>query len=185
MNNEALINLLHHRLPEANKTRCHRWHGPNGVNDWTADKWTVATLGELGETANALKKLWRVRSNMANISEDAARQLSTEGEALAAIAAEFSDTMIHYDLLLQSLPQSFYLMTEYAENFSHKTPEICLLMAGRALCIGGALLVDHVYTFRSAMIQFAIHPEINIDPVEAIINKFNATSIKYGFPERL
>jgi len=180
MNNEALINLLHHRLPEANKTRCHRWHGPEGVNDWTADKWTVATLGELGETANALKKLWRVRANMANISE-ADRQLSTEAEALAKIADEFADTMIYHDLLLQCAYPG--LRTEPWDFQMNRSPEKHLISATRALSCD--LNHDECRDFRSAMLSFALHPEINIDPVAAIIAKFNATSIKYGFPERL
>lgn len=87
----------------------------------------TATMGELGEAANALKKLFRVEDEIVNINEPG-RQLQTRQEAIDKIGEELADTFIYLNLL-------------------------------------------------------ACRLDINL--AKEVINKFNATSIKYGFPERL
>lgn len=114
------------KVTAANVARCDRWH-KNGLNDWSPERWLTATAGELGEVANALKKLFRIEDEIANIS-DADRQISTRAEAIDKIAEEIADTFIYLNLLA------------------------CRL---------------------------------GIDMPAQIVAKFNATSERYGFPERL
>ncbi|HLH95043.1 MAG TPA: hypothetical protein VKW08_07985 [Xanthobacteraceae bacterium] len=114
------------KVTEQNLSRCNRWH-KNGINDWTPERWACAMQGEAGEVCNALKKLFRIEDDIANIS-DADLQLSTREEAISKIAEEIADTFLYLNLLA------------------------CRL---------------------------------GIDLPEAVIAKFNATSERYGFPERL
>ena len=110
----------------ANVARCNRWH-KGGINDWTPERWMTATTGELGEAANALKKLFRIDDDIANISE-ADRQISTRQEAIDKIAEEVADTFIYLNL-------------------------------------------------------FACR--LGIDLAAEVVKKFNSTSERYGFPERI
>lgn len=110
----------------ANVARCDRWH-KHGINDWSPERWLVATSGELGEVSNALKKLFRIEDDIANIS-DADRQLSTRDDAIKKIAEECADTFIYLNLFAARL---------------------------------------------------------GIDLASEVVAKFNATSQRYGFPERI
>jgi NTP pyrophosphatase (non-canonical NTP hydrolase) len=121
-------NLTISALVGAHVERCKRWHGSDGLTAWTPERWLLAAAGELGEAANALKKLWRIEEGIANKSDDPARQLSTRKEAVAVIGKEIADT-IHY------------------------------------LCLAAARLDRDLST--------------------DLIETFNKTSEKYGFPERL
>ena len=113
-------------LSTTNLARCARWH-KGGITDWSPERWLTATTGELGEAANALKKLFRVEDGIANINEPG-RHLDDRTKAIAAIGEELADTLIYLELLAQSL---------------------------------------------------------GIDLAAEVIEKFNKTSGKYGFPERL
>lgn len=96
------MGLTFRDLLVANFERCKRWH-KGGIFDWSPSDWALATVGELGEACNAIKKLKRIDDEIANISEHADRQLSTRQEALAAIGEELADTAIYLDLLAQRL----------------------------------------------------------------------------------
>lgn len=109
-----------------NVARCDRWHH-GGLTDWSVADWAVAMAGEAGEVCNAVKKLRRVKDEIASIS-DPDRQLSTKQEAVAKIGEELADTFLYLNLLAVRL--GIHLPTE-------------------------------------------------------IVRKFNATSERYGFPERL
>ena len=113
-------------ITAVNVARCNRWH-KGGINDWTPERWMTATTGELGEAANALKKLFRIDDDIANINE-ADRQISTRQEAIDKIAEEVADTFIYLNL-------------------------------------------------------FACR--LGIDLATEVVKKFNSTSERYGFPERL
>jgi NTP pyrophosphatase (non-canonical NTP hydrolase) len=118
--------LTFKRLTEVNIARCNRWH-TYGINGWSPERWLAATMGELGEASNALKKLWRVQDGMKNVSE-AGRQINNQEEAIAKIAEETADTFIYLNLF---------------------------------------------------------NARLGIDSDKEIVAKFNSTSKKYGFPERL
>lgn len=79
-----------------NRARC---EAPNGFNhpvgSWSLSDWMTATMGELGEAANAAKKLNRVRDGIVGNDE-------TEAELRANFADELADTFIYLDLLAQS-----------------------------------------------------------------------------------
>mgnify|MGYP001596122303 CR=1 FL=1 len=93
--------LTFHHVTAVNIERCNRWH-KNGINDWLPERWITATLGELGEAANALKKLFRVEDDIANIN-DVSRQILTRSEAIDKIAEEVADTFIYLNLFAARL----------------------------------------------------------------------------------
>lgn len=79
-----------------NATRC---QAPNGFNhmlfDWSVSDWMTATVGELGEAANVLKKLNRVRDGIPGNSE-------TPEQLRAMFADEIADAFIYLDLMAQA-----------------------------------------------------------------------------------
>lgn len=81
---------------ERNRKRC---EAPNGFNhklsDWSLSDWMTATMGELGEAANIIKKLNRVRDGIPGNDE-------TEMELKVMLAKEFADTAIYLDLMVQA-----------------------------------------------------------------------------------
>lgn len=80
----------------ANRTRC---ESPNGFNhalsSWSASDWVTATTGELGEMANIVKKLNRVRDGIPGNDK-------TPEELKVMFADELADTFCYLDLLAQS-----------------------------------------------------------------------------------
>ena len=80
-----------HALRQANLRRNELWN-PNGLAGWSLSDWMTATCGELGEAANVIKKLNRVRDGMVGNREDAEH-------LRAALAKELADTAIYMDLL--------------------------------------------------------------------------------------
>lgn len=84
----------------SNAIRCGSGFGHN-INDWTTSDWIVATLGELGEAANIVKKLNRVRDDIkGNRLDDSQEKL------MGQLADEIADTFIYLDLLATSLGMS-------------------------------------------------------------------------------
>ncbi len=79
-----------------NRRRC---EAPNGfghsINGWTLSDWMTAVAGELGEAANVVKKLNRVRDGIPGNTE-------TPEELRQQLADEIADTFIYLDLLAQS-----------------------------------------------------------------------------------
>ena len=63
---------------------------------WSASDWMVATMGELGEAANVMKKLNRERDGIKGntATADALRE---------QLASEMADTFIYLDLMAQAL----------------------------------------------------------------------------------
>ena len=77
-----------------NHSRCLRWH-PKGLQSWSASDWLIACLGELGEAANVVKKMNRIRDGL--IGNRGADQ---DPEVLRAkLADELADTFIYLDLV--------------------------------------------------------------------------------------
>lgn len=66
---------------------------------WSVSDWLMAMAGEAGEACNAGKKLRRIEEDIANLSVDPARQLTTKESALDKIAEELADTVIYCDLV--------------------------------------------------------------------------------------
>lgn len=81
---------------ERNRTRC---ESPNGFNhkldSWSLSDWMTATAGELGEAANIIKKLNRVRDGIPGNTESP-KQLRE------MLADELADVAIYLDLMAQA-----------------------------------------------------------------------------------
>lgn len=73
------------RLPRFRNRRDELVHTRSDGSDWCLAQWSNATLGELGEAANVIKKIER-----GDLTLEAARQ---------ALADELADTAIYLDLL--------------------------------------------------------------------------------------
>jgi NTP pyrophosphatase (non-canonical NTP hydrolase) len=85
-----------HEFSRENLARC---TSPNGFNhplaSWSLSDWMTATLGELGEAANVLKKLNRVRDGIPGNAE-------TPEQLQEMFADELADSFIYLDLLAQA-----------------------------------------------------------------------------------
>lgn len=90
--------LTFSRVTKVNVERCNRWHQPGGINAWTPERWCTAMMGEAGEVANALKKLFRVEDQIANVSEPG-REIQSREQAIEKIAEELADTFLYLNLL--------------------------------------------------------------------------------------
>jgi NTP pyrophosphatase (non-canonical NTP hydrolase) len=80
----------------ANRARCESEQGFNhSIHGWTLSDWMTATVGELGEAANVIKKLNRVRDGIPGNKE-------THYELQAMLAEELADAFIYLDLMCQA-----------------------------------------------------------------------------------
>jgi NTP pyrophosphatase (non-canonical NTP hydrolase) len=109
-------NMTFEEFSKANRTRC---ESPDGFNhlleEWSTSDWFLAALGELGEAANAAKKLNRSRDGIPGNkeSDDALRE---------KLRKEIGDTGVYLHLLAQSL--GFKLGEAMVEVFDSKSAEI-------------------------------------------------------------
>lgn len=81
---------------ERNRIRC---EAPTGFNhkldSWSMSDWATATVGEIGEACNIIKKLNRVRDNIPGNKE-------TPQKLREKLADELADAAIYLDLLVQA-----------------------------------------------------------------------------------
>lgn len=68
----------------------------HNINDWSLSDWMTATMGELGEAANNIKKLNRIRDGVRGNSQG-------ELQYRENVAREIGDTAIYLDLLATRL----------------------------------------------------------------------------------
>lgn len=91
---------------ERNKLRC---ESPNGFNhklsSWSLGDWMTALTGEVGEAANIIKKLNRIRDNVPGNTESKEDLENSLGHELADIA-------IYLDLLAQAAGYNLEKMME-------------------------------------------------------------------------
>jgi NTP pyrophosphatase (non-canonical NTP hydrolase) len=84
------------RFSERNRIRC---ESPNGFNhalsSWSLSDWMTAVAGEVGEAANVIKKLNRVRDGIPGNKE-------SQAELRVMLAKEIADAAIYLDLLAQA-----------------------------------------------------------------------------------
>lgn len=79
-----------------NRTRCEAKNGFNHpLAAWSLSDWMTATLGELGEAANVVKKLNRVRDGIPGNTR-------TEEQLRQDLADELADAFIYLDLTAQA-----------------------------------------------------------------------------------
>jgi NTP pyrophosphatase (non-canonical NTP hydrolase) len=83
---------------ERNLTRC---ENPNGFNhkldSWSLSDWMTALTGEVGEAANIIKKLNRIRDGVRGNNNNL-----TETQLREDLAEELADVAIYLDLLAQA-----------------------------------------------------------------------------------
>jgi NTP pyrophosphatase (non-canonical NTP hydrolase) len=103
-------------LAAANRQRC---ESPEGFNhalaSWSTSDWMTATMGELGEAANVVKKLNRFRDGIPHNKE-------TQAMLLAQLREELGGTIVYLDLLCQSL--GFSMGDVARDEFNRKSADI-------------------------------------------------------------
>lgn len=101
---------------ELNRRRC---ESPEGFNhrlgSWSLSDWITAVTGELGEAANVVKKLNRVRDAIPGNTQPA-------HELWEALQRELADVFIYLDLLAQS--QGFDLETLVRDKFNETSRKL-------------------------------------------------------------
>ena len=101
---------------QANRERC---ESPQGFNHplagWSSSDWMTAMVGEVGEAANVVKKLNRVRDGVPG------NKVSAD-ELRAQLRRELGDVFVYLDLMCQSL--GFSVADAAAEVFNSKSAEI-------------------------------------------------------------
>jgi len=88
------MNLLF--FSDRNRKRCESKTGFNHkLSDWSLADWMTAVTGEVGEAANIVKKLNRIRDGIPGNTQ-------TADELQAALADEIADVFIYLDLMAQA-----------------------------------------------------------------------------------
>jgi NTP pyrophosphatase (non-canonical NTP hydrolase) len=85
--------LTFSELRRVNEDRAKTWH-QGGLSEWSLNDWGIAMVGEAGEVAGALKKLKRLRDQIASNNNPV-----TEEVALQNLWTEIGDTLVYLDLL--------------------------------------------------------------------------------------
>jgi len=93
------------RFARVNESRAKRWHHGD-LAMWSVSDWLMAMGGEAGEALNAGKKLRRIEEDIANLSAEPDRQLSSKEAALDKIAEELADTVTYCDLVATRIGRS-------------------------------------------------------------------------------
>lgn len=101
---------------QANRERCESAEGFNHpLAGWSTSDWMTATMGELGEAANVVKKLNRVRDGVPGNKQ-------TADQLFEQLRKELGDVFVYLDLMAQSL--GFNIADAAAEVFNAKSAEI-------------------------------------------------------------
>ena len=104
------------KFSERNLRRC---EAPNGFNhkldSWTLSDWMTATLGELGEAANIVTKLNRVRDGIPGNTEN-------KEELKEKLKEELADVYIYLDLMVQAVGLDLDVIVE--EKFNRTSAKI-------------------------------------------------------------
>lgn len=109
--------LLIREFSDMNLARCTAKNGFNhALDSWSLSDWMTAVMGELGEAANVVKKLNRVRDGIPGNKE-------TEEELKKKLRKELADTYIYLDLMMQ-LIGDYNTEADILEVFHAKSKEI-------------------------------------------------------------
>lgn len=112
-----MMNDRYTRFSERNRKRC---ESPNGFNHpihkWSPSDWMVATFGELGEAANIIKKLNRIRDGIKN------RKGETESQLKDDLREELADAFTYLDLMAQAF--GFDLLSAAEMKFAKLSDEM-------------------------------------------------------------
>lgn len=187
----------------ANVARCLKWQ-PAGLNDWSYDDWAIAVGGELGEALNVVKKLNRDRDGLVGNTR-------SRDELLQDLADEIADTVIYLDLLLASVGFTFFDAGEGMDSFGDLRIANALALANSTAAVRASMDLSRwgrrclravgklteimegeertSYVLKAArnllgMLEFTANAA-GIDLGSAVVSKWNRTSEKRGFPDRL
>lgn len=180
-----MTTLTFAQLREQNLPRCRRWH-PDGTPPWTYDDWLLALGGEVGEALNVVKKLNRDRDGLAGNTR-------SRDELIADLAGELADVVIYLDICLGREGELPLGSTDFANLREVRRGGDSPLLLGSTPSQQGNLMllaVSRIATppYRHEALMEAIDrlaDHFAIDLGAAVVAKFNATSEKFGFPERL
>lgn len=85
----------------ANKARCESKDGfEHPISSWSLSDWMVALAGEVGEAADIVKKLNRIRDNVG--TRRTKNTVETERDLRILLAYEIADIMSYLDLFTQA-----------------------------------------------------------------------------------
>jgi len=189
-----MANLTFSHLRDQNLPRCRRWH-PEGAPPWSFSDWFLALGGEAGEALNVVKKLNRDRDGLAG-------NLKSHLALVDDLGGELADVVIYLDICLgwdfpeRRLFEEFDFAGIRADT-SHAAanyPEAAMTPSERGNWLfksiarvddgddveGRAFWARQVFRATDALAY-----EFQIDLAGAVIVKFNLTSERFGFPERL
>lgn len=114
MQREFRPGMTFQKFSALNAARCRDGFKHN-LQDWSASDWMTATMGELGEAANVVKKLNRYRDGINGNKE-------AEDDLKKKLADELADTFIYLDLMCQAL--GIDLESAVTRTFDAKSREI-------------------------------------------------------------
>lgn len=185
------VSLRFDALTAANAARCPLFKNAQGETqhsgaDWSIDDWFVATIGELGETANVMKKIRRGDFK----SLDYIRH---------KLAAEFADVMIYADMLIaETKVIGIFRQVDFGlfrktnvEKEKWATPHLPAFRMGMTMKFLGrawsAYNQDRKDLFASRMRQFLTWLDLtahayDIDLGRAVMGTFNAKSKQLRLP---
>lgn len=166
-----------------NRVRC---EAPNGFNhalaSWSLYDWLTATIGELGEAANVVKKLNRVRDGIPGNKH-------TPEQLREMLAGELADTLIYLDLMAQSegIELSLSMLTAPMEGDASRY----IAMIGRSIGIACDVAIEtrreKLYlrgAFQSAVIYLNLTAcAFGIDLAAATLATFAKKSAEIGYVE--
>lgn len=186
------MTLTFAHLREQNLPRCRRWH-PEGAPPWSHDDWLLALGGEVGEALNVVKKLNRDRDGLAGNTR-------TRDELIADLGGELADVVIYLDICLgwdepdQLLGGRLggYVVDDFdlfrRRMQPHRQPDTASRLGNRLFaCTGDQLYGLGGHRWANDVLHCAdqLADHFGIDLSAAVVTKFNGTSERFGFPERL
>lgn len=95
--------LTFQQLSTVNAQRANRWHHgfPKHKDGWTGADWSNAMCGEAGETANVVKKLRRLDTDVQQAEQGEHEVQDYQNMLRQKLATEIGDTFMYLDLLAQ------------------------------------------------------------------------------------
>jgi NTP pyrophosphatase (non-canonical NTP hydrolase) len=110
------MGMTFEQFSEANRARCESPQGfSHPLSGWSTSDWMTALVGEVGEAANVVKKLNRVRDGVPG-------NKLTPDELRDQLRRELGDVFVYLDLMAQSL--GFSIADAAAEVFNAKSIDI-------------------------------------------------------------
>lgn len=117
------------RIPRFKNSKGEPAHSQPDGSDWALSAWSNATLGELGEAANIIKKIER-------------GDLTME-EARPALAKELADTLIYLDIL------AFRAGISLGHATIEKFNEVSTKVGAAIYLVGREVYIDHPLAYKA------------------------------------